>query len=106
MKKRLLRFSHKIYRVISSPISVVFVLLVVGVWFVVGAFFNFNDTWYRWYDIFAFTTTLVMVFVIESIEYTDTEAIHKKLDEIIKKLPQTNNAVAEIEKKIRGEIEE
>jgi low affinity Fe/Cu permease len=106
MKKKSLRFVNKLYRVISSPFSAIVIVCIVLVWFVIGSIMQFSDTWFKAFDIFAFTTTLIMVFIIESIEYTDMEALQKKLDEIITKLPHTDNDVAEIEKKIRGEIEE
>lgn len=47
--------------------------------------------------------SLLMVFIIEATQQADDRAVQKKLDEILKKLPQTDNKIIGIEKEYKGE---
>ncbi|MGH7204123.1 MAG: low affinity iron permease family protein [Candidatus Levyibacteriota bacterium] len=103
--KYLLRHLNLIYRSISHPYTSLFVLIVIIGWFMAGDTVHFNEIWYKWFHIFEMTVTLLMIFIIESTVEADNRAMQEKLDEIIKKLPQTDNKMIGIEKEYKGEEE-
>lgn len=104
MKKHLVKYTGKAYKFIASPFSALTVLLLIIIWFIIGAsYFHYNETWFNALEGFAIGITLFMTFVIEYTTHADTKAIHEKLDELIKKHPQADNKKAGIEKRYKEE---
>ena len=99
----LIKQLNRLYKLISHPYSFLFAFIVVVLWFVTGLPNHYDASWYKWFHIFEMTITFLMIFIIESTVQADNRAMQEKLDEIIKKLPQTDNKIAGIEKKYKGE---
>ena len=109
MKKKapapLLKKLNSLYNLISHPYSFVFIVILIAAWFVTGPVRNYDETWYKSFHLFEMSLTLLMVFVIESTQQADNRAVQEKLDEIIKKMPNTDNSKIGIEKHYKGEKE-
>lgn len=78
------------------------ILLSIG-WFIAGLFIDYQ-TWFDIMDLVIFVSTFFLLFVVQSSQNADTEAIQDKLDEIIDTLPNASNRKKAEEKRIkRGE---
>lgn len=95
---------NKIYRIGSHPFSFVFIVLSIVGWFIIGAVFHYDESWYKWFHIYEMCITLTMIFVIESTQQEDDKATQAKLDEIIRAIPKANDKHIALERKLKGEI--
>lgn len=101
--KALITFMNKLASFVGKPYIFVTLLLAAVAWFIVGIFIEY-DTWYDIMDVFIFISTFFLIFVVQSSQNADTEAIQDKLDDIIEALPKASKKDEGEEKRIkRGE---
>jgi low affinity Fe/Cu permease len=62
--------------------------LVIVVWAVTGPLFKFSDTWQLVINTGTTIVTFLMVFLIQNTQNRDTRALHLKLDELLRALPE------------------
>jgi low affinity Fe/Cu permease len=101
--KPFLRELHKLYNFSSHPYTFIFVFLSIIGWFIIGGFFHFEETWYKWFHLYDMVITLMMIFIIESTQQADDQALQEKLDEILRSLPKANDQKIGLEKKYKGQ---
>lgn len=78
----------------------VFVLAVVSIllWLALGPWYGFDEAWNFWANSSTTVVTFLLVFLIQNTQNRDAEAIHLKLDELIRAIPQADDGVKGIEK--------
>jgi low affinity Fe/Cu permease len=98
-KKRSLftRFAKATARMSGRPSAFMCALLVVLIWATTGPLFDFNDTWQLVINTGTTIVTFLMVFLIQNTQNRDTEAMHVKLDEIIRAIEGADNALLDLE---------
>ena len=77
----------------------------VFVWLVTGPLFGFSDTWQLVINTGTTIVTFLMVFLIQHTQNRDTDAIHIKLDEIIRAIGGAHNSVVSLEDLEDAELE-
>jgi low affinity Fe/Cu permease len=100
-------FKHKLSVLadfIANPYTFFCVLLLGVIWTAYGYFStHFSITWVTYTDAILGIATFLIVFIVQFSEETETEAIQKKLDEIIKAFPQVDQEALGIEKDMKQE---
>lgn len=78
--------------------------LIVG-WAVTGPIFHFSDTWQLVINTTTTIVTFLMVFLIQSTQNRDSEAMQVKLDELIRANKTAHNALLDIEELSEEELD-
>jgi low affinity Fe/Cu permease len=98
------KLSRHVEHTVGSPWTFCVALLVVIVWAVTGPLFDFSDTWQLVINTGTTIVTFLMVFLIQSTQTRDTQALHVKLDELIRVDRQARNELVNLEDKTDEEI--
>jgi|KBSMisStandDraft_5_1062788.scaffolds.fasta_scaffold608278_2 low affinity Fe/Cu permease len=91
------RFANAGSRATGRPGTFVLALIVVVVWAVTGPIFGFSDTWQLVINTGTTIITFLMVFLIQNTQNRDAEAMHVKMDEVIRALEGAHNALLDLE---------
>lgn len=97
MREVFRKFAASTARVVGSPwIFVLAVLLIVG-WGLSGPMFYYSDTWQLVINTTTTIVTFLMVFLIQNTQNRDSEAIHLKLDELIRAVNTARTRLVDLE---------
>ncbi len=66
-------------------------------WMVTGPMFHYSDTWQLVINTSTTIVTFLMVFLIQNTQNRDSEALHLKLDELIRTTKGARNKLIELE---------
>jgi low affinity Fe/Cu permease len=90
-------FSNQAAKAVGHPAAFIIALTVVLLWSVSGPVFGFSDTWQLVINTGTTIVTFLMVFLIQNTQNRDTEAIHLKLDELIRSHRPAKNSYISLE---------
>lgn len=91
------RFAKATSRATGRPIAFAAAVIIILIWAVTGPMFHFSDTWQLVINTSTTIITFLMVFLIQNTQYRDSEAVHLKLDELIRALEGAHNALLDLE---------
>src|ERR1044071_9177494 len=100
------RFARWTEHQVGSPMAFWLALFVIIVWAVSGPFFGWSNTWQLVIDTGTTIVTFLMVFLIQSTQSRDTQALHLKLDELIRVDNAARNSLLNLEEMSEADIEQ
>lgn len=89
----------------GKPMTFVIALGLVILWFIIGLFVGFSDTWLLVINTIATINAALMVIIIQNTQYRENKALHLKLDELILAIKEAHNELIAIEEIEEEELE-
>jgi low affinity Fe/Cu permease len=99
------RLTNATARASGRPMTFAIAFAVVLIWAVTGPMFGFSDTWQLVINTGTTIVTFLMVFLIQSTQNRDGEALQVKLDEIIRALGNAQNELLDLEELDEKELD-
>jgi len=90
----------------GRPSAFLVAALVIVAWAATGPLFHYSDTWQLVINTGTTIVTFLMVFLIQNTQNRDSQAIHVKLDELIRAMKGARNSLLNLEDISDEELEQ
>ncbi len=91
------KFAHRTSAIVGSPWSFIIAVVVIIAWAFSGPLFGFSDTWQLVINTSTTIITFLMVFLIQNTQNRDAQAIHLKLDELLRAVKEARTELVDLE---------
>jgi len=91
------KFAHKTSVAVGSAWAFLIAFGVIVVWAVTGPIFHFSDTWQLVINTGTTIVTFLMVFLIQNTQNRDAQAMHLKLDELLRAVSEARTGMVDVE---------
>ena len=100
------RVARAVSKVMGSAAAFVVAIGIVVLWAASGPLFGFSQTWQLVINTGTTIVTFLMVFLIQNTQNRDAEAMHVKMDELIRALEGAHNALLDLEELADEDLDE
>jgi len=100
------RFARQSSRLTGRPITFGLAIFAVIAWLITGPIFHYSNAWQLVINTATTIITFLMVFLIQNTQNRDSEAMHIKLDELIRATKTAHTVVLDIEELSEKELDE
>ncbi|MGI9087187.1 MAG: low affinity iron permease family protein [Chthoniobacterales bacterium] len=91
-------FARRTSMILGTAWAFVVAIAIIVVWAATGHIFHYSDTWQLIINTGTTIVTFLMVFLIQNTQNRDSQAIHLKLDELIRSVSGARNHLVDIER--------
>lgn len=98
-------FASQTARLSGAPNTFALAVGIIVVWAITGPLFKFSDTWQLVINTGTTIITFLMVFLIQNTQNRDSEALHLKIDELIRATRGAKNALIDLEDMTQDELD-
>jgi low affinity Fe/Cu permease len=91
------QFARWAARKAGHPLTFFSAVAIIVLWALTGPLFGYSDTWQLIINTGTTIVTFLMVFLIQHTQNTDTEALHLKLDELIRSRQEARDSLISLE---------
>ena len=100
IKEKLTVAMNKVADFVGRPVVFLGAIVITAAWFIARSFLPY-DVWFDTMDVTIFIASFFLLFVLQSSQNADTEAMQDKLDEIIDALPRAKTSKKGEEKELK-----
>ena len=99
------RFASGIAHLAGKPVAFATAVALILAWAITGPIFDFSNTWQLIINTLTTIVTFLMVFLIQNTQNRDAEAMHIKLDELIRAIKEAQNSLLDLENLDEDELD-
>lgn len=91
------KYAARVAELVGTSWAFLVAVTAIAVWAASGPLFHFSDTWQLVINTSTTIITFLMVFLIQNTQNRDSEAMHLKLDELIRAVSDADNAMLNLD---------
>ena len=99
------RAATHVARFTGHPAIFAFACLVIVIWGAMGPFLGYSDTWQLVINTGTTIVTFLMVFLIQNTQNRESEALHLKVDELLRALDAADTRLVDLEERSEQELQ-
>jgi len=100
------RIAKRIAHLMGQPAIFAAACLVIVVWGALGPVLGYSDSWQLVINTSTTIVTFLMVFLIQNTQNRDSEALHLKIDELLRALDAADTRLVDLEERSEQELEQ
>src|SRR4051812_34109329 len=91
------KFAHQTSNLMGLPWTFIVAVGIIIAWAISGPLFHFSDTWQLVINTSTTIITFLMVFLIQNTQNREAQAIHLKLDELLRAMKGARTGLVDLE---------